>query len=201
MAPSGFRVPGTCSSCRVGPSIYHGVKRQSLSNHGIVSSTNSDVYMSDRFAYVDYCMCSGLAPYFTLCRHCSGYDINCQYRIHFKTCIEELQAQFPTLSTFQIMFFPYTLPAIGKFHAPAHTSSCRTAYSYNFLPGVGMTDGEALERIWSVFNALASRTKEMSSGHRHDVINDFHSDMNVRRLHAICMYHPSCIVAFINNCV
>ena len=144
-----------------------------------------------RFAYVDYCMCSGLAPYFTLCRHCSGYDINCQYRIHFKSRIRELQEQFPTLSVFQIMFFPYTLPGIGKFHAPAHTSSCRTAYSYNFLPGVGMTDGEALERIWSVFNSLALRTKEMSSGHRHDVINDFHSDMNIRRLHAMRMYYPS----------
>ena len=48
-----------------------------------------------------------------------------------------------------------------------------------------MTDGEALERIWALFNALALRTKEMSSGHRHDVINDFHSDMNVRRLHAM----------------
>ncbi|KAI1784480.1 hypothetical protein LXA43DRAFT_1101350 [Ganoderma leucocontextum] len=50
-----------------------------------------------------------------------------------------------------------------------------------------MTDGEALERIWSVFNSLALRTKEMSSGHRHDVINNFHSDMNVRRLHAMPM--------------
>ncbi|PIL28222.1 hypothetical protein GSI_09634 [Ganoderma sinense ZZ0214-1] len=144
-----------------------------------------DLPRGEAFAYVDYCMCSGLAPYFTLCRHCSGYDINCQYRIHFKARIKELQEQFPSLSTFRILFFPYTLPAIGKFHAPAHTSSCRTAYSYNFLPGVGMTDGEALERIWSVFNALASRTKEMSSGHRHDVINDFHSDMNVRRVHAM----------------
>ncbi|TBU25756.1 hypothetical protein BD311DRAFT_780148 [Dichomitus squalens] len=144
-----------------------------------------DLPAGEAFAYVDYCMCSGLAPYFTLHRHCSGYDINCQYRIHFKQRIAELQQQFPTLSAFRFKYFPYTLPAIGKFHAPAHVSSCRTAYSYNFLPGVGMTDGEALERIWALYNALALRTKEMSSGHRHDVINDFHSDMNVRRLHAM----------------
>ncbi|KAM5532217.1 hypothetical protein V8D89_014117 [Ganoderma adspersum] len=137
------------------------------------------------FAYVDYCICSGLAPYFTLCRHCSGYDINCQYRIYFKSRIMELQEQFPTLSTCQILFFPYTLPGIGKFHAPAHTSSCRTAYSYNFLPGVGMMDREALERIWSIFNSLTLRTKEISSGHCHDVINDFHSNMNVCHLQAM----------------
>ena len=132
-------------------------------------------------------MCSGLAPYVTICRHCNGYDINCQYRIHFRQRIKDWRKMFPTLKGFQIKYFPYTLAGIGKFHAPAHTASCRTAYSYNFLPGVGMTDGEALERIWSVFNALATRTKEMSSGHRHDVINDFHSDMNVRRVHAMRM--------------
>ncbi|KAM5531911.1 hypothetical protein V8D89_014422 [Ganoderma adspersum] len=137
------------------------------------------------FAYVDYCICSGLAPYFTLCRHCSGYNINCQYRIYFKSRIMELQEQFPTLSTCRILFFPYTLPGIGKFHAPAHTSSCHTAYSYNFLPGVGMMDREALEQIWSIFNSLTLRTKEISSGHCHDVINDFHSNMNVCRLQAM----------------
>ena len=48
-----------------------------------------------------------------------------------------------------------------------------------------MTDGEAAERIWAILNHLASRTKEMSPGHRHDVMNDFYSDMNVRRLHSM----------------
>lgn len=139
--------------------------------------------IGNRFTYVDYCMCSSLAPYFTLCHHCSGYNINCQYCIHFESHILELQQQFPTLSTFQILFFPYTLPTIGKFHALAHTSSCHTAYSYNFLPGVGMMDREALERIWSVFNLLALCMKEMLSGHHHNVINDFHSYMNVHHLH------------------
>ena len=46
-----------------------------------------------------------------------------------------------------------------------------------------MTDGEAPERIWASLNNLSMRTKEMSSGHRHDVINDYYSDMNVRRVH------------------
>ncbi|THG97971.1 hypothetical protein EW026_g4122 [Hermanssonia centrifuga] len=60
---------------------------------------------------------------------------------------------------------------------------CRYKYSLHYLPGVGMTDGEAPERIWASLNALALRTREMSSGHRHDVINDFHTDMNIRRTH------------------
>ena len=48
-----------------------------------------------------------------------------------------------------------------------------------------MTDGEAAERIWSILNVLAARTREMSPGHRHDVINHFYNDMNLRRLQGI----------------
>ena len=130
-------------------------------------------------------MCSGLRPWLGLKRHCSGYDINCQYRKKFRERILKLQHDFPHLSSIQLSRMPWTIPAIGKFHAPAHTVTCRCKYSYNYLPGVGMTDGEAAERIWAVLNNLAARTKEMSSGHRHDVINDFHSDMNVRRVHGL----------------
>lgn len=130
-------------------------------------------------------MCSGLQRWLCLKRICNGYDINCQYRKKFCTRIQDIQERFPHLSSIRALYFPWTLPAIGKFHAPAHTSSCRCKYSYNYLPGVGMTDGEAAERIWAILNHLASRTKEMSPGHRHDVMNDFYSDMNVRRLHGI----------------
>ncbi|PCH35458.1 hypothetical protein WOLCODRAFT_156151 [Wolfiporia cocos MD-104 SS10] len=48
-----------------------------------------------------------------------------------------------------------------------------------------MTDGEAAERVWAVLNVLGARTWEMSAGHRHDVINDHHSDMNVRWVHSL----------------
>ncbi len=130
-------------------------------------------------------MCSGLRPWLGLERHCSGYDINCQYRKNFRARITQMQHDFPTLSSIRITNFPWTIPGIGKFHAPAHTATCRCKYSYNYLPGVGMTDGEAAERIWAVLNLLAVRTKEMSSGHRHDVINDFHSDLNIRRVHGL----------------
>ncbi|KAI0730475.1 hypothetical protein C8Q76DRAFT_613044 [Earliella scabrosa] len=144
-----------------------------------------DLVAGEGFCWVDYCMCSGLRPWLGLKRHCSGYDINCQYRKKFRERILKLQRDFPHLSSIQLSRMPWTIPAIGKFHAPAHTVTCRCKYSYNYLPGVGMTDGEAAERIWAVLNNLAARTKEMSSGHRHDVINDFHSDMNVRRVHGL----------------
>ncbi|KAI0708129.1 hypothetical protein C8T65DRAFT_708633 [Cerioporus squamosus] len=90
--------------------------------------------------------------------------------------------KFPNLPSIKHTIFPPTLIGIGKFHLPAHIPSCRFKHSFNWLPGVGMTDGEALERIWSTLNALAERAKEMTSGHRHDFLNDMYNDMNIRRL-------------------
>ncbi len=117
--------------------------------------------------------------------HVHGYDINCQYRKKYNTRVQQLMKDYPALRTIQNEVMPFILPAIGKFHAPAHTASCRCKFSYNFLPGVGMTDGEACERIWSTLNLLALRAKEMSPGHRHDFINEYHSFMNVTRVHAM----------------
>lgn len=74
-----------------------------------------------------------------------------------------------------------TIFAVPKFHLAGHCEKCRAKFSFNYLPGVGMTDGEAPERIWSSTNALGQRTREMSGGHRHDVINEYYGDMNWRR--------------------
>ncbi|KAF7799991.1 hypothetical protein EIP86_011234, partial [Pleurotus ostreatoroseus] len=48
-----------------------------------------------------------------------------------------------------------------------------------------MTDGEAVERIWSALNGISLRTREMASGHRHDTINDFHDYKNVERTNGL----------------
>lgn len=138
-----------------------------------------------RFCWVNYCMCSGLQPWLGLERHCCGYDINCQYCIHFRKRMQVMQKDFGHLSSIRLKRIPFILRCIGKFHGYAHELRCRSRFSYHYMPGVGMTDGEAAERIWSTLNNLALRTKEMSSGHRHDIINDFHSDMNIRRVHGL----------------
>ena len=138
-----------------------------------------------RFANVDFAMASGLKHWKELRLHVSGYDINCQYRIHFKKRMAWLGEQTGSLPSVSGARFPTTLAAVGKFHLPAHKASCRYKYSYHWLPGVGMTDGEAPERIWAILNDIGGSTREMTAGHRHDVINDHHSDMNVRRTHSI----------------
>ena len=132
-------------------------------------------------------MCSGLRPWLGLHRHHRGYDINCQYTVHLHERIQAIQQKHPDLPTIQAAYFPWTMVGIGKFHISAHEEKCRSKYSYYYLPGSGMTDGEAPERIWASVNNLSLRTKEMSSGHRHDVINDYYADLNTRRLHKMSM--------------
>ncbi|PSR90758.1 hypothetical protein PHLCEN_2v4818 [Hermanssonia centrifuga] len=120
--------------------------------------------------------------------HISAYDINCQYRIHFDSRMaefQELQEELEELRGFRCDCFPTTQAGIGKLHIPAHTLACRYKYSMHWLPGSAMTDGEAAERIWSVLNHLSLRTREMNAGHRHDVINEYHNDQNLRRTHQL----------------
>ena len=138
-----------------------------------------------RFANVDFAMASGLKRWSALRMHVSGYDINCQYRIHFDERMAWLAEHTKDFQTIDANHFPATVAAVGKFHLPAHKPSCQYKFSYHWLPGVGMTDGEAPERIWAILNALSGSTREMTSGHRHDVINDHHSDANVHRTHGI----------------
>ncbi|EJF55967.1 hypothetical protein DICSQDRAFT_150671 [Dichomitus squalens LYAD-421 SS1] len=146
-----------------------------------------DLNGPEAFCYADWVQLTALRPYWKTLRWLAvGYDINCQYRIHFHERIRELQKRYGHLKSIPADDFVFELlSAVGKFHLPAHIQACRFKFSYYYLRGVGMTDGEALERIWSILNSLAARTKEMTPGHRHDVLNDFLGDMNVRKLHSI----------------
>lgn len=140
---------------------------------------------------VDFAVISGLQRWMDLLMHVSAYDINCQYRLKF---VERLKAMARTHADLKLMStikrdyakgMPWTLAGVGKFHLAGHKASCRFKWSFNFLPGSAMTDGEAAERVWAVLNFLGLRTREMNPGHRHDVINQFYSYMNVNRIHGL----------------
>ncbi|KAM6489208.1 hypothetical protein JOM56_015378 [Amanita muscaria] len=72
--------------------------------------------------------------------------------------------------------------AVPKAHLPVHQDSCKIKYSFNLLPRVGHTDGEAPERGWAAINAVASSTKEMGPGSRRDTLDDHFGDYNWRKV-------------------
>lgn len=70
---------------------------------------------------------------------------------------------------------------VPKFHLPAHVPICQYSFSFNFNPRVGRTDGESPERGWSATNGIASSTREMGPGSRHDTLDDHFGDNNWRK--------------------
>lgn len=104
-----------------------------------------------------------------------SYDIACQY---FRNLWKRLDdVKFPPnlrIDREQVEI----KPAIPKFHLPAHEERCHTLYSLNLQPGAGRLDGEVIERDWAKLGTAANSTKEMTSGSRHDCLDDLCGDMN-----------------------
>ena len=71
---------------------------------------------------------------------------------------------------------------VPKFHLSAHGEKCQGPFSLNSQPGVGRTDGEGIERRWSLVNQLATTLREMGPGFRHDTFDDHWSVVNWRKL-------------------
>lgn len=150
-----------------------------------------DLQKGERFSNVDFAVSFGLRRWMDLLMHVAAYDVQCQYRLKFKTRMASMWKILSRLDKCKILkgndrkLFPWTIAGVGKFHLAGHRADCRYRWSFNFLPYSAMMDGEAPERIWSVTNPLSNRTREMNPGHRHDIMNEFYSDQNVRRTHNI----------------
>jgi hypothetical protein len=56
---------------------------------------------------------------------------------------------------------------VPKFHLPAHILSCQTAYSFNFIKGVGRTDSKAPEHGCVNINPVTTSTCKIGPGSRH----------------------------------
>ena len=128
------------------------------------------------FGSVDFATVKGLAKWFDLHFIISSYDINCQYGIHF---LERLSLWTDVKS------LPLFRRCVPKYHLLGHKEECRYVSSFYFMPGVGMTDGEAPERRWAVHNAIGRSTREMSPGHRHDTQNQHTGDYNMQKTFGI----------------
>lgn len=107
----------------------------------------------------------------------TSYDIACQWGTNFRQRMESFP-QFLQLN-FLFVVLKYLIP---KFHLPGHGLACQSLFSFNLTRGVGRTDGEGIERLWSTTNGCAGSTKEMGPGARHDTLDDHFGDWNWRLL-------------------
>jgi hypothetical protein len=78
-----------------------------------------------------------------------------------------------------LFFVRFVVP---KLHLCAHTLLCQRTYSLNYLPGSGRTDGEGVERPWANIGGMATSTREMGPGSRHDTLDDHFGYWNWQKL-------------------
>lgn len=96
-----------------------------------------------------------------------SYDIACQWFINlFKRMTENWPDELKEEKNINI------ISAIPKLHIAMHERGAHEAYNFNYIPGVGLTDGECPERIWAPHNILGNATKTQGPGSRQDTLDD-----------------------------
>ncbi|KAL0567412.1 hypothetical protein V5O48_014573 [Marasmius crinis-equi] len=96
-----------------------------------------------------------------------AYDIACQWMANLSKRIREhwnQELKIPPSVT--------TIPVIPKFHHPAHREEEHDQFNCNLVKGLGLSDCECCERLWSITNGAAPSTKPMGPGSRLVVLND-----------------------------
>jgi hypothetical protein len=95
-----------------------------------------------------------------------SYDIACQWGRNFWERAKKMPPEMQLPDWVQIIF------KVPKFHLPLHVKKCHGPYSFNYMKGVGRTDGEGIERNWSWLNRAARFISVMGPGSHDDTLDD-----------------------------
>ncbi|PPR05757.1 hypothetical protein CVT26_008661 [Gymnopilus dilepis] len=127
-----------------------------------------NLHKGEKFANMDFGLASTLRFLTALLFIVLSYDAACIWFVNFAKRVRNYwldNLKPPPHQSFS--------PAIPKLHEEGHKKTKNhEQFSFNLHPGVGHTDGEGPERIWSAHNALGNATKTMGPGSRHNVLDD-----------------------------
>ncbi|CAK5278522.1 unnamed protein product [Mycena citricolor] len=125
-----------------------------------------DLQKGERYANMDFIAFSALSG-FDLQALTPSYDIGCQWKNKLQ---ERMQRLPPDL---HLSLDDITLQCgLPVWHASSHNSECQNANSLSFKRGVGKTDGEGIERVWSTLNPTGYATKTAGLGMRADILEE-----------------------------
>ncbi|KAL0570387.1 hypothetical protein V5O48_011577 [Marasmius crinis-equi] len=134
----------------------------------VLANGVANLEKGERYSNSDFMVSYALKAYLPfLLMLIIAYDIACQWMINLNRRMEDdwnENLRIPAAIT--------TVPVIPKFHHPAHQDEDHNKYNCNFVQGLGHSDCECCERLWSVTNAAAPSTKPMGPGSRLVVLND-----------------------------
>ena len=132
----------------------------------------------NRFVNTDYALAHALSGATELRWIKLSYDIWCSYHKNLK---ERFTKHFPHAAK----ILDNIRGAIPKMHVKNHIEACQLLWAFNYLEYSGETCGELIETGWSEGNQVAGSTKEMNDGHRHDILDEYHSYWNWTKLHRL----------------
>ncbi|KAJ7352108.1 hypothetical protein DFH08DRAFT_956919 [Mycena albidolilacea] len=136
-----------------------------------------DLQKGERYANIDYIFGSILRYYDERLFKMVSYDIACQW---WKLLMERMIELPPLVRCLLIM--PLIAFVIPKMQIKGHIPECGILYSLSLIPGSGQTDGEGIERPWANIGGIASSTRIMGPGARHDTIDDHWGHWNWQKL-------------------
>ncbi|KAJ6561834.1 hypothetical protein B0H19DRAFT_1209995 [Mycena capillaripes] len=123
-----------------------------------------DLQKGERYANMDYIVMSALFG-FSLMLLTISYDIACQW----KKKLPERNKKMP--KAIRLPLNNFTLQcALPVWHASSHNETCQDDNSLSFKSGVGKSDGEGVEHVWSVLNPASYHTKDAGRGQRVDYL-------------------------------
>ncbi|KAL0573000.1 hypothetical protein V5O48_008967 [Marasmius crinis-equi] len=105
-----------------------------------------------------------------------SYDIACQW---FAKLLYRITNDWHSWMKFPPSL--YLTPVIPKFHQPAHQDKDHDKFNCNHVKGLGASDCECCERMWSLLNGAAASTKPMGPGSRILVLNDHYGHYNWKK--------------------
>lgn len=137
----------------------------------------------DRYVRTDYALGSALGLEALVHRWIMvNYDIWRQYSINLKA---RMAIRFPRLAA---IFERMVRVAVPRLYIYGHGEKCQLRCSFTYTAYSGMTCGEGIQSAWAEQNHAAGSTKEQSTGHRQDALDDFNAYWSWTKLHRICTY-------------
>ncbi|THU93004.1 hypothetical protein K435DRAFT_671013, partial [Dendrothele bispora CBS 962.96] len=131
--------------------------------------------VGERYANIDFIVASLLRHICALLFLVISYDIACQWS---KKIVERFMNLPPLIRLVLIIRITRMRFVIPKLHILAHLLKCQELFSLNYSPGVGQTDAESIERLWSNLGPVTTSLKEMGPGSHHDTLEDHFGHWN-----------------------
>ncbi|KAF7306305.1 CxC2 domain-containing protein [Mycena indigotica] len=132
-----------------------------------------DLQAGERYSNMDYIFASFMRHLDSRLRKLISYDIVCQW---MKYLLERL-AKLPSMVRLSLALMMVRF-AIPKMHIKGHLLLCQIFFSLLLILGSGMTDGEGIERPWSMIGGIAASTRVCGPGSRWDQLDDHWSFWN-----------------------